>query len=242
MGSAKRIEAAEIAQDLLKKHRLIRPKDLTAAGVSPAWIPFLRWDKDVVLQPPGVLAAPGRLYPREICAAVKWPRSVITGPSALGIRMRWRPLPVPWLAIDANTHRPKTTMKVEFLSSRSLGSDPDVETVPYGGIRVRAFSVERALSDCLHHLERVAVVDLAVALRTALDDGTATLQGIERRARKKLHWPDVRAALALLLEGPAPKPAPWEALPPLSTPLTVNPWGWFAANPLKRDGTLRAGY
>lgn len=240
MGRSKRFEVSRIAQALVRRRGLIRPKDLFAAGVSRSWIPFLRWDKDVVLQPPGVLAAPGCLYPREICAAVKWPRFVIAGPSALGIRGRWRPLAVPWLALDGNTHRPRTTLQVEFLSYQELRADPDVETVDYERVTVRAFSVERALADCLRHLERISVADLAPALRTALNDGVATLAGIEARAREKHRWADVRAALAVLLEGPLPATEPWVHVEPLSTPLTVSPWGWYAARPLKRDGTVRA--
>lgn len=229
MPRSRRGEMYDIAEQLVRRHRLIRPKDLAAAGVSRAWIDFLRDDGVLTLQPPGVFASPVALCPPELCVAVKWPNAVLAGPSALTVRGRWRELEVPWIAIDDRAHHPHNPMPLVVLRSRGLASDADVEHVHFGGVQVRAFSVDRALADLLRCLERVpSIADLTHALQTALSDGAASRTGIERCARAKGRWPEVRTAVELLLAAPRPKPTEWQRLRQ-TIPLKLTPYDWLRA-------------
>lgn len=223
MGAASR-NAWIVAQDLVARRGLFRPKDLAARGVSRVFIDHLRLDGVLVLQPPGVLAAPNRLYPPDVCAALKWPNAVLTGPSALAVRGRHPEPSVPWLCIDRTAHRPVSPMPCVFWRCRALRGDPDVETVDFEGVPVRAFSVERALTELLRMLERVPLtVELTSALQAALEDGAATVAGIERCARARRQWPTVRAALALLSTVQAP-PRAESPIVRQYLPLRASPW------------------
>jgi hypothetical protein len=153
MGTAQR-SAFSAIEALAHERGLFRPRQLRALRGDPSWLGRLVQSGSILRHPPGVYSEAHRIYARALCAAAKWPTTVICGPSALHLRGLCPEPEEVWLAIGRKARAP-TTHELRLQIIRRSDLCGDVERKMMGGVVASVFSVSRALFDSLRHLERM---------------------------------------------------------------------------------------
>jgi len=116
---------------------------------------------------------------------------------AKGTLVKW-PNAVVWLAIDGHARQPKAAIAMTISRCEHLAEDPDVALVTMDPVQARAFSVARALVECLRRLEAVPIEPVRVALSRALREAKTTEAEILDCASRRRSRAIVTAALDVL--------------------------------------------